>query len=159
MAEIRKVSCLPTFLLCIMGPMVMLSGAIFLDGVFTKPLMAPIPLTVIDSAIEETTEEDLDIPVRRLAHFLLTLRGCLTQLDANYTALKPATSIPDGELRVRPAPHLVSLESTQGLGVFHFNLRGICTRPSLRSRHLPRLCTPSPRQQESEMHREIYETI
>jgi len=118
MAELRKVSCLPTFLLSIMGPQLSLSGSIFLNGVVTKPLIPPISLIVPDEAIENATEDPLRTHVRRLAHLLLTLRTCLQQLEADYAALSPTKPTPKDkdEPRARPAPHLESIDSSEGHG-------------------------------------------
>ncbi|KAJ7493289.1 hypothetical protein B0H11DRAFT_1718173, partial [Mycena galericulata] len=99
LAELRRVSCMPVFFLSFVGPYMMVSGGIFLDGVVTQPLTDFISL--IPGVLPR------HLLIRRIAHTLLTLRECLDDLDHYYRVMsKPS---PSNKNLLAPAPHLTSL--------------------------------------------------
>jgi len=104
LADLRKVSCLPTFLLSIVGNCLYVSGAIFLDGVVTEHLMECIWL--------RCRPDHLEKDLSRITHVLMALRECLDDLDNYYKDIAADTSSPIAQSALRPpGPHLHSLNS------------------------------------------------
>ncbi|KAJ8516824.1 hypothetical protein ONZ45_g5902 [Pleurotus djamor] len=100
--ELRKISCMPAFLLGICGPNLTISGVIYLEGVVTQRLIDYISLVPYDSANDDEDDysSDREALVHRVAHVFSVLDECLVELDEYYEKIESAIRHP-----LFPAPH------------------------------------------------------
>jgi len=105
---LRKRSCLPSFLVSVIGGHLVVAGAIFLDGVVTQPL------TPIISLAPPLVGVNFNEHLRYVAHLLLTLRDCVDDLDRYYESIKPEEVGTHTEQRLHIAPCIQSLPHGSG---------------------------------------------
>ncbi|KAJ8516837.1 hypothetical protein ONZ45_g5899 [Pleurotus djamor] len=100
LTELRKISCLPVFLLGIAGPNLTFSGAIYLDGVVTQHLTDYISLIPFSKGKLDEYLSPREELVYRIAHIFSVLDECLVDLDKYYATIETAVCHP-----LFPAPH------------------------------------------------------
>ncbi|KAG9224430.1 hypothetical protein CCMSSC00406_0009472 [Pleurotus cornucopiae] len=109
LAELRAVSCMPSFLLGIAGPFITVSGAIYVNGVISQRLTDMICVVAdssssipIDGFVSEREKH-----IYTIAHLFRTLRWCLDQLSEEYEKLTSTRS----NHAVVPAPHFTAFRA------------------------------------------------
>ncbi|KAF9487561.1 hypothetical protein BDN71DRAFT_618085 [Pleurotus eryngii] len=113
LAKLREASCMPAFLLGISGPYVMVSGAIYLDGVVSQRLtnmISLIPESSSSESLQGFTSEREKL-VYEVAHLFNTLDACLDKLDKEYLEISPESIASPGQDILVPAPHFTSFHS------------------------------------------------
>ncbi|CAA7260618.1 unnamed protein product [Cyclocybe aegerita] len=102
---LRRVSCMPAFLIAIPGHSISISGAIYLDGVVSGNLLHYFPLVPPNASsceIQAGYPSYRDQHVGLLVHTLRVLRGCLDELDLYYGQMEP---LDVDKFPLLPAPH------------------------------------------------------
>ncbi|KAF4565722.1 hypothetical protein EYR36_002300 [Pleurotus pulmonarius] len=113
LAKLREVSFMPAFLLGIAGPYVMVSGAIYLDGVVSQRLtnmISLIPESSSSKSLQGFTSEREKL-VYEVAHLFNTLGACLDKLDKEYLEISPQNVASSSQDILVPAPHFTSFHS------------------------------------------------
>ncbi|KDQ24221.1 hypothetical protein PLEOSDRAFT_1085497 [Pleurotus ostreatus PC15] len=109
LAELRMISCMPSFLLGIAGPFIAVSGAIYVNGVISQRLTDMI-CVVADSSSSIPPEgfvSEREKHIYKIAHLFRTLRWCLDKLSEEYEKLSSTRS----DHTVVPAPHFTAFRA------------------------------------------------
>ncbi|KAL0947893.1 hypothetical protein HGRIS_010528 [Hohenbuehelia grisea] len=121
--KLRDVSCMPAFLLGIVGPFITVAGAIYLDGVVSQrltPMISLVPDVSSTTPIEFYASER-EKCVYQIANVFRALRHCQDKLRAEYLAM----SAPTGAIEdvMVPAPHFSSFSPDPSTT---FSLKYLC---------------------------------
>ncbi|KAJ8495018.1 hypothetical protein ONZ45_g13040 [Pleurotus djamor] len=103
LVPLRRISCIPVFLLGITGPNLTVSGAVYLDGIVTEHLTDVISLIPRSSGKPIEYNSKREALVHRIAHIFTVLDECLVDLDEYYRTVEAPA--PD---TLFPAPHFAS---------------------------------------------------
>ncbi|CAA7260518.1 unnamed protein product [Cyclocybe aegerita] len=97
---LRRVSCMPAFLMAVTGPSVSISGAVYLDGAVIGHflLVPPTPCKKVPAGYPSYRDQHIG----QLVHTFRALRRCLDDLDVCYGQMKPSDF---SNYEFLPAPH------------------------------------------------------
>jgi hypothetical protein len=108
-------SCMPVFILSIIGPYLTIGGAIHLNGHVVFQHLPYYPLLPLPS-VKEPEGDYVDIEDKaaaNIAHILCVLKRCLDNLAADHGALHPnILEVPTDVLQ--PSPHFKSFQYEEG---------------------------------------------